>query len=129
MFNFNFLDEYSLKYFVSNREINPIVDKKGKVENLTVKNQNGAIVLDGVVDLSGVNMKQALKIKKNEIVFSEEFAKINSNYFDKGAIIEVTLPSEKLGNQEGNIVRLFIGHNNVKICLLRENFKNSMIKT
>ena len=91
MFNFNFLSDFPIKFFSSSREINPNTERLGKLDNLTVSNQFGKIEFSGRVEMSNLNYKEAIKIKKNEIIFSEEFINQNINYFLNNNSLKVSL--------------------------------------
>ena len=114
MFNFNFLSEYPLKFYNSNREINPNTEKLGEFENLTVSNQFGKIEFSGIVKFSNINYKDAIKIKKTEIAFSEEFIALNRTYLlNKNFITISLLKMEISANLTKDSIAQFIAFNNV----------------
>jgi len=117
MFNFNVFDDLPLKYFSSNREINPKTQTIGRLENLeVVNNQYGKIQFYGPVDLTSLNIKDAIKIKSNQVIFSESFIQKNWDYFKKGDLIVVTLyKTENLSNQPRETLAQFITYNKVNL--------------
>ena len=114
MFNFNFLDELPIKFFSSNREIGLNNEKLTKVDRLSVKNQYGKIEFTGIIDLTNLSLKESIKIKKNEVKFSDEFINLNKNSTETENTITVSLfKADILSFSSKESLSQFIESNNV----------------